>query len=759
MIFFCVALLIGCLFVVRQIWVKSARENYIESSRVRRTLKGTETTDNPIKLIYRSRHLSYTSGIIGISVIVANLIDYQYSAVASAIITETDQLTAFFGFWMSTISIISLGIQLLLTGRVMKHLGVVTSLFFLPASILLGSISILANPGLWSAILLKISDGSLKQSINKAGVELLYLPVPHTVKIKVKALVDIFVDNLATGLAGVLLIVLTMKLGFSVPQISVIVAVLISIWIFLVKRIKSEYVNSFRKAVVKRSIDLDQQQLNLEVPSVLESITRVLEGDNDRQILYVLQMLEGVKNKELTPFLKKLIRHPSDEVKRRVLELSQLYDDLDLSDEAEKLTNASNQELSVEAISYVCERSDDTLSEFEHYFTHQDYRVRGSALTCAARTWKEKKEMRNAIDLEGMLKDTVEDADHAENEDERDFIKINTAGIIGITVNPELFKYLDVLLEDESADVLKAAIISAGSTGAPEFVPALIRHMTTKNVRQYARQALSRYGEGVIEDLSSYLTDPGEDITIRQRIPGVLALIGSQGSTDLLINNLGHEESAIRYEVLKALNRQRAEFPHLKLNRSAIEARIDQETENYYQLAVALEGKSVLPGETPQRLKASGQLFVKALQENLENSLERIFRLLSLKIHQEDMYNAYLGVTSQKPNLKANSIELLDNVLVTDLKKTIIPIVEMYPSYSLTEKARELFRLETPSEDELIGFLLNGENNWLKVCALFYIAETNKNKFRDVVLGLKTDRNPMVEETTRYCLERIGVSN
>jgi AAA family ATP:ADP antiporter len=105
--------------------------------------------------------------------VVANLVDYQFSAVASDIIKDEDQLTAFFGFWLSNLSIASLVVQLFLTGRILKRSGVTTSLFFLPVGILIGAISILITPALWAAVLIKVCDGGLKQAINKAGLELL----------------------------------------------------------------------------------------------------------------------------------------------------------------------------------------------------------------------------------------------------------------------------------------------------------------------------------------------------------------------------------------------------------------------------------------------------------------------------------------------------------------------------------------------------------------------------------------------------------
>lgn len=146
----------------------------------------------------------------------ANLVDYQFSAIASYVITDEDRLTAFFGFWLSNLSIASLVVQLFLTTRILKTFGVATTLFFLPIGILIGSVTILIAPALWAAVLLKISDGGFKQSINKAGIELLALPVPPEIKNQAKAFIDVFVDSFATGVGGILLLIFIHDLGLSI---------------------------------------------------------------------------------------------------------------------------------------------------------------------------------------------------------------------------------------------------------------------------------------------------------------------------------------------------------------------------------------------------------------------------------------------------------------------------------------------------------------------------------------------------------------
>ncbi len=764
LILFSIGFLSICIVLFWLIWRTAAREICRDRERKSRTSGEIEASDNPLSLLFRSRHLSYTAGIIGLSVVVANLVDYQYSAVASRAISDTDQLTAFFGFWMSTLNVLSLGIQLVLTGRVLKTLGVTASLFFLPFGILAGTLSLLIHPGLGSAILLKLGDGSFKHSINRAGTELLYLPIPIDIKKKVKSFVDVFIDNLATGLAGILLVLLTITSSFTVSQIGLVVIILLAGWVYLILRLKGEYINSFRVAIEKRSIDFERETLNLQDASVRKNLLGVLEGDNERQILYVLQLLEGVEDKAFIPYIKRLVGHPSDDVKARALEMAIPYTELDLSVEASELAGSDDGSVRIEAIRYLCMRSDDTLQVLLKYQDHPDYRVRGSTMMCAARAWREEREIREHIDLTRILDEKFRELDFLATEEERNFLKINMASAIGMAGNRELYPYLSRLLRDEDPDVLGPAIESAGQIRAPEFIPDLLKCLNRPHLRLRARQALAAYGEEIVDTLIERLEDTGESVYIRRRIPGVLARIGSQKAADRLMTHLEHRDFSIRIEVLKALNKIKSRYTDLRLNPATIQKSLFRETKRYYRfLTILTRVKTTLPSpeitDSGEGAVNALRLLIDALGERLNDSLDRIFRLLGMCYDPRDMYHVYLGIISDKSRLRTDAIEFLDNLLDYDMKRLIIPMAEAKSETDLVDRARYLYGFEIPDIDESIGLLLADSDNWLKACTLFLIAETHRREHSDLVKSFSDDSDPVVRETSRYCLEKIDISD
>ncbi len=218
---------------------------------------------------------------------------------------------------------------------------------------------------------------------------------------------------------------------------------------------------------------------------------------------------------------------------------------------------------------------------------------------------------------------------------------------------------------------------------------------------------------------------------------------------------------------MKALNKLRVRFPALRFNKTLIEARILDETRHYYRIATVLQKQRNLQSDQGAESAVGGpdgnsrarRLLISALEEKLDDNLESIFRLFGLRYQPKDMYNAYLGITSQRSSLRAEAVEFLDNVLKADLKKIIIPIVETTPTDVPMAKIRELFGFDLPSEEECIHFLLEGDDNWLKVGTLYYIAEMNYTKYRGFVANFDNDPAPLVRETSKYCLDRMSRSS
>lgn len=224
--------------------------------------------EQPVKLaegfhlIRRHRHLKLIATMLLLSTVATTLVDMMVKSVAKERYgADSNQMTAFFGRLTELFSIGSLIVQLLVTSRFLKRFGVGAALLALPLSLAVGGVAlgmhaVLAIPMLTAAALAKLGDGGVRFSLDKAAMELLYLPVPAVVKAKAKPLIDTVADRAATALTGIAWLTLTWLSTRSGAEphalIAAFVLALLSVWVYVIGQARGEYLHELRKALVRR---------------------------------------------------------------------------------------------------------------------------------------------------------------------------------------------------------------------------------------------------------------------------------------------------------------------------------------------------------------------------------------------------------------------------------------------------------------------------------------------------------------------------
>jgi len=605
-----------------------------------------------------------------------------------------------------------------------------------------------------SALAIKVGDGAFKQSINKAAKELLSIPIAAEIKNNIKMFIDVFVNNLATGISGILLLVLSMGYGFSVEEISWVTLALILVWIAIIFKIKKEYVNTFR---MNRSINLEDQQLNLNDASILENILPLLEGKNERQVLYLLNLLEGVEAENMLPYLTKLLSHNSVEIKLKVLKMLEKYPSAGIDELVLPLVKDGDLNIKINALSYLCNQSEDLKSFMGEYVHSDNLEVKIAAMMCTAGQYQNNSDFRGKINIDDLFNLVFsEEAMGKLDPEEKERMTVHAANFIGESLYEDLIPLLKKYIRFDSMRVKKAVIINMGKTSSLQFVEILISFINHKNLKSYARDALIRLGEDVLEVLVEKLTDENEEQSVRMAIPGILGSIYSDSYTHVLSKYLLTEDRALRFEMIKSLNKLKVNFPEMTISSTNIQRAIMEELEYQYELTAILELELALykkdaSGSDALILNAR-RLLIKSLREKIKHSLEGLFRLLGLKDASSDMYNAYLGVVGENKNLKEDAIEFLDNFLSHKMKSYIIPLIEGKDRSSLATTAKQHFNIEIGTEENSIKMLISGSDSWLRACAIYFASILDNEKYLTDIKRFKNDRDPVVRETVELAM-------
>ncbi|HPF50067.1 MAG TPA: HEAT repeat domain-containing protein [Draconibacterium sp.] len=742
-----------CIPITKSIWRDnlSGKKNPFRSKN-----KLNEIVESPFRLIRKSKHLTYLAGIIGMSVIVAKLVDYQFNALASMKISDPDELTAFFGFWFSNFNLISLLIQLFLTRRVVGVFGVGTSLFFLPAGILIGALLVLFVPSLFAAIIIKMADGSLKQSINKSATELLALPIPLSIKNKTKTFIDVFVDSVATGIGGIILILLVNAFQLSTPFISLMIIVILGIWFYFALKIRREYILSFQNKLKQNSQGKESKEINIATESVLNGLINVLEQGTNNQRMWVLLKTREKPDDRLFPFILNLLNNESGEVRASALQNLSLYRNQDIMDKVQTMIMDPSQEVRISAFEFLLQQPVENRVELmQQFMTDTDNKVSGAALLSLAGELRDNPELKKQYELRQFVTKRIE-ALKLENDPEK--IEYETKIIletIGKGNMPGYFSFVEQGLLNQNSEIRKTAIRAAGLTMASEFIDHLFLLLENPEYTENTQLALAQYGVEIIPFLENLLDDTSK-IEIHRKIPGIVENIDSQRSVSFLFGLLDSEDVVLRNKALISLSHLKVKFPFLHFEKKAIinrildEARVIQDTLSILYVESRFEDAGENPGLSDAR-----KSLIDLLERRLDGGLERIFQLLELKYPPEDISSAFKSYQSNKNETRISSIEFLDNLLDTRLKKVVIPILETTLLDSLTEEALKNLNIDVPDELTCYSKLLGGNDIKIKLAVLYLIIQMKDKIYLQLVERYRNNPNQKVRDFANHAYEAI----
>ena len=636
------------------------------------------------KILVQSRYLRMIAIMLAISAVVTLLVQYQFMYVVKKQGYSRDQLTAFFGNFNAGMNLLAMVLQLSAGSRLAERFGVRVTLFILPMTLVTGTVLLLAFPmRLWTALLLRGGDQTLRYSIDKSAVELLYLPVPQKLKTDAKAVIDMMVLRLAEGVGGVLLLVLTgprlLHLGPS--AVGVFNLVLISIWLWVAFLTRREYVSAIKASISERSV-LPKSALRLvfDDPGSMATVRSMLESDDEEVVLYAMDLARALGQ----PIPAGLISHASPRVRLKATELA----GISVPQLLDRVRRESSSVVGAGAIKSASRmlRPNQPISALEEYLRTPELKVRLSALVCLARQgvaaerWQE-----HLHSITAELKTCDEWSDFFQ--------------ALGEIQNPATAGLYMRLFDHPDPAVRKQAALSAGRAGHRELVPALVRLLGDPEVASEARRALRAVGPRILGTLADVMKDPSENIEVRRSIPRILAYVPHQEAVETLLDGLFDYDSVVADRSLRALSKLRLVDSTLRFDPERVHRRIRDEGEQalWYRRAFTClypEGQSA-------------DLLARLLRERIDRATDHVFRLLALILPPTTVHVSFLVLGRDDRTKKASVVEYLDNVLPSNLKNWVLPLIEL----------KAAAPGEGPDRGEVLEALLKSSELALRECA------------------------------------------
>jgi hypothetical protein len=140
----------------------------------------------------------------------------------------------------------------------------------------------------------------------------------------------------------------------------------------------------------------------------------------------------------------------------------------------------------------------------------------------------------------------------------------------------------------------------------------------------------------------------------------------------------------------------------------------------------------------------------------MHQELERIFRLLGLLYPRLDVHSAYLGLQAKKVTVYDNTLEFLDNVLKSQVRAMLVPLLDGRVSVAQRAAIADRFvHAKIESQEQAVEALVASDDPWLRSCGAYAIGTLGMKSLEGELNRCLNDPDPLLRETARAAKQRL----
>jgi ATP/ADP translocase len=696
-----------------------------------RPRKADDTGQSNVRALVRNRHVRMIALAVLVTIVVKQLVDYQFNVLTAEVFETRDAMAAFQGKFNAATQWLPLVVVMVLQPLLLRW-GVGLAVMLLPVFMLVTNAAVAISWSIAAAATAKGTENALRYAAERAGREILYVPVPHEIKLKAKAYIDIAIEK-GFGKAFSALLIFGLLQVMPAHRLAWVSVGLSAAWMLLAVAVRREYVRAVAKAIEGRFASLRGVFASLLDASTLPTVRTALRSGDSLQVAFATDLIEQAPHSELLPFkseLHALLDHPSDAMRERALVLLARHPEaLDanrilavLDDPAPRVREA--------AVKALASGVQDRVRVLEELLAHPKSHVRAAVLASLAEGGlSDAQRMQLSQHHLAQLRCTVGTRE----------ARIETA-LAASSMGAEGARVVRPLLDDPDTDVVIAALRSARTLAAPELLPACVRALRQPATREAARGALVAQGEGAIDTLAASLLDDTVDPVVRRTIPSVLARIPADTTVRILLRCIAARETdqLLDFRALKALGKLRSQAPQLRFDERAVCEVLVREiaaARAYADARAALRGSGVAtPGVA---------LLEQALLEAWSERRESSFRCLGLIHPPHEVRHAYLAIAGGDTRTHANALEWLEQGVGHETYRVLAPV--------LADPEQRAAVRASPDQGAMLDRLRTDEDAWIAACAAYASRELEIHQ----TIDRDTGRMEIIERV--FLLQRVDL--
>ncbi len=672
--------------------------------------RGSASLAEAMSLMRSHPYLKGLAGFVLVSTVALTLGDYVFKSAVSRHVPAAD-LGSFFATVYMVLNILALTTQVFLTGWLFRVLGLHRTLWALPILLFTGAAGVALGGEMVAALLLKGADGTLRNSLHRTGSELLFVPLPDTLRARTKPFIDLVGQRGGQALAS-LLILSEATLHRGDVVLATASAALCLVWVAWTADLRGHYLDLFRFALREGSITpgLDLPPLDL---GSLEALFAALNSSDDAEVLAAVDLLGEEGRARLIPAL--ILYHPSPAVVLRTLDLFAREGRTDFVSVADRLLTHASADVRAAALrARTTVRSDEPLLRS----ASQDSSplVRATALVGLASGGWISDEAGHALD---------ELLDHGSPE-----ARVALARAIREQPAPVFEDVLLRLAEAPDSTVQAEAALAMGALKSERFWPALLPLLADRDTRDAARHALLAYGPAALGFLDEALKDEALPHELRRHLPRTISFFPATEAAPVLLRHLAVEnDGLVRYKVIRGLNRL-GKDPAVTFDRAFLGRATEATLEAAFRLVDWRFTFEQGAAAEPRRRTPGHELLVSMLRDKETHTVERLFRLLSLQFRDEDFKDIYRGLHNKNAKVRAGSRELLENLIAPPLRDAVLALVDDVPDRDRLARAQPFYSPRPVDYETLLAEVLEQSSESLRCIAVYHVAELGLTRLR-----------------------------
>lgn len=640
--------------------------------------------------------------------------DYLFKSVLTEEVPAEDLAS-----WLSRIY---LGLNLfsiaMLAGGVtplVRSLGVDRSLAVLPALVLLAGLGVLAGGALVATIGLKLADGTLRYSLHKTASELLYLPMPASLRGAVKGAIDIVGQTGAKALASLLILALV-----AAPQPRMVVAgalvLLAASWCLAALRLRRVYLDVFRSTLQERSVETRVEHPELDIDSV-GSLLRALGDPDERRVLAALRLLAERGRVDLVPTL--ILYHPSPTVVATALDLFAFAGREDLPQMLGRLIDHEEPSVRAAAVRACWAIESEVDTTLEALADTPCLVVRFSAMAGRLAHGNVEPEALVPLIDEAMAYPVPDPRLAVATGARLHYHRVYREALVALAGDPDL-------------EVARESIHAVRESGDPWFTRPLVDLLGQRRIREEVRQALLARGDEALAVLGESLVDPSVPIPVLRHVPRTLARFDRPAAVSVLVGGLSEIESGmVRYKILRSLeslhrSRSRAEPAETRSIGGDDAAQVRREFDRTLARSLELLAQEAALSRGPAgggRRSIGGELLAELLEDKRVLAVRRLFMMLGLLYPDEDFRVIREGLASRDPSVRSSAQELIETRLSRDVANAILALEMPGHLAARLAVAGRATGVEDASYESALRLLLADGSESVRAVALYHAAE------------------------------------